>query len=74
MSRELIEIMVFCGWVLVNRLWSHLEHKKGRKDIQEIRIYMNGEVERRLQEAYERGRADERLKSQSGKTGREKRK
>lgn len=57
MTDRIIEIAVVGLWVLISRIWSHIEHKKGR---QEIKIYMNGEMEKKVNEAYEKGRLDER--------------
>lgn len=51
------------------RLWSRWEHHKGQKqqvkDILEIKLSLNGELERRLEEAREQGRQEERNKKQS---------
>ena len=58
--------------VLLGRLWSMVEHiktgkavKKTDKDIMEIKVFINGEMERKLQEAKEQGRNEERLKNQN---------
>lgn len=51
--------------VILGRLWSMVEHKKTgkkvaqqQKDIMEIKISINGELEKRIQEARERAVRD----------------
>jgi len=55
--------------VIIGRLWSMIEHrktgkavKKTEKDIMEIKISINGELEKRIEAAKEEGRKEERLK------------
>ena len=55
--------------VIIGRLWSMWEHRKtgkgvkqNTKDIQEIKISINGELEKRIEAAREEGRQEERKK------------
>lgn len=43
---------------LFYRMWSRSEHKGNRDDVREIRLYINGQREKELKEAYERGVKD----------------
>lgn len=61
MTSELITI----GVIVILRLWSAIEHrstgkevKDNGRDIKEIKIYMNGELEKKLQEKYNEGFSD----------------
>lgn len=72
MTREVIEIIILGGWVLINRIWSHYEHRKGREDIREIKIYMNGELQRKLEQA--RDSAVEEYKEKNKRTNNRKKK
>lgn len=49
---------------LFYRMWSRREHKGNRDDVREIRMYFNGQREKELKEAYERGKkeAEEKVK------------
>lgn len=48
-TRLIIEGIV--SVILIGRgVFSHYEHKKTNKDVNDIRIYMNGEFEKRLAE------------------------
>lgn len=64
MTNELSTILIGAA-IFAGRLWSAFEHKmtgKGVKenadDIREIKISLNGELEKRLQAEYERGVQD----------------
>lgn len=53
-------------FVFLGRLWSHLEHRKTEKkvkktetDVMQIKLYMNGELAKKLEEAREEGRQEE---------------
>lgn len=53
-------------FVFIGRLISHLEHKKTEKsvkktdaDIMEIKLYMNGELAKKLEQARQEGRDEE---------------
>lgn len=55
--------------VVIGRLWSMWEHRqtgksvrKTERDITEIKISINGELEKRVEQAREEGRQEERLK------------
>lgn len=48
--------------ILGSRWLSHIEHKKTGRDISEIKISLNGELEKRLEQAREQGRQEERNK------------
>lgn len=52
--------IVIAGAILAGRLWSMFEHKKTGKEVNQIRIYFNGEMEKKLEEAREEGRREER--------------
>lgn len=56
-------IAVVTAVAFLSRLWSSFEHKKTARDVGDIRIYFNGEMERRLEEAKEQGRQEERNKN-----------
>ena len=56
--------------VLGGRIWSMFEHRqtgkavaKTDKDIMQIKIYINGELHRKLEEARQEGRDEEKLKT-----------
>lgn len=42
--------------IIVSRVMSHFEHKKNQKEITEIKLTINGEVEKKIKEAYEQGK------------------
>lgn len=65
MSREIIDLIFFPIAVFIARLWSRWEHRKAKhmmeqssKDITEIKIYINGELEKKLEQAREEGRQE----------------
>lgn len=61
-----IATIVITSAIFAGRLWSAWEHKKTGKEVNEIKIYFNGEMQRRLDEAREQGRK-EALKSKNKK-------
>lgn len=53
-------------FIFISRMISHFEHKKTEKkvkktdaDVMEIKLFMNGELAKKLQEAREQGRQEE---------------
>ena len=59
MANEIITIAV----IFALRLWSAWEHKKTSAKVNRIEISLNGELEKRLEEAREQGRQEERSKN-----------
>lgn len=57
MTNETATIIV-AGAILAGRVWSAFEHRSTGKDVKEIKIYMNGENEKKLQEKYDEGFKD----------------
>lgn len=55
--------LIVTGVVAVSRILSHFEHKKTEKTASEIKIYINGEMEKKIAEAKEQGREEERNKT-----------
>lgn len=55
--------IILGGLIVIGRVLSHFEHKKTGKQITEIKISINGEIERRMNEAREQGRQEERNKN-----------
>jgi len=58
------------AFILISRLISHFEHKRTEKkvkktdlDVMEIKLFMNGELQKKLDEAREEGRQEERSKT-----------
>ena len=58
--------------ILISRLFSHFEHKKTEKkvkktdaDITQIRLYINGELAKKIEEAKEEGRQEQMRKQQN---------
>lgn len=61
MTNELATIVIG-GIIFANRLWSAWEHKSTKKDVTEIKIMFNGEMDKKLEQAREEGRQEERKK------------
>lgn len=60
-DRDLIEAIA--GVILIGRgVMSHFEHRQTGKDVREIKFYINGNVDKRIEEAREEGRQEERDK------------
>ena len=58
MTNEFISTGIISLVVIASRVISHFEHKRTGKDIMEIKISINGELERRVSEANEKGRQE----------------
>lgn len=54
MTDYLIEIGVVIS-VVIGRVMSHFEHKKTERDVTQIKVYINGAMEQRMQETFEKG-------------------
>lgn len=42
--------------VIIARIMSHYEHKKTGKELTEIRLTINGELEKKIKEAFNKGK------------------
>lgn len=51
--------------IFSSRIWSMIEHIVTRKRVDKIEVYVNGEMEKKLEEAKEQGRQEERDKNKS---------
>lgn len=61
------------AFIFISRLVSHFEHKKTEKrvrktdeDVMEIKLFMNGEMQKKLDDAREEGREEGRREGRNG--------
>lgn len=57
MTNEATTIVIAAA-ILAGRIWSAFEHKKTSDKVNKIEINLNGDMERRLKEQYEKGYQD----------------
>ena len=57
-----IEAISVIAVIIAGRVWSALEHKKTGQQVNEIRISINGLLDKRIEAAKEEGREEERQK------------
>lgn len=50
--------VILGGLVVIGRVMSHFEHKETKKSVTEIKVYINGELEKKLEQAREEGRQE----------------
>lgn len=58
MTDQMVIEAIVGALVIGSRILSHFEHKKSNKDVNEIKFYINGDLQKRLDEAREQGRQE----------------
>lgn len=66
MTKDIIEAVVAII-LIVRGVMSHREHRKTGKDVSEIKVYFNGELQKKIEQAREEGRQEERDKNKKTK-------